>query len=76
LEYLLEDKTTKIPVSTEMPDWLCEALKAEKIFLSLYSTLSKHGVKVDEDYRPNKEELQQLKNSYEKLIPFIPKKYL
>jgi malate/lactate dehydrogenase len=75
-ESLLEEETIKIPVSTEMPEWLCTALEAKQIFLSLYSKVNKQGAKVDEDYCPNKEELAQLKNSYEKLIPLIPKKYL
>lgn len=75
-ESLLEEKETKVPVSTEMPDWLCKVLNTEKIFLSLYAKINQDGVKVCEDYQPNNEELQLLQNSYDKLIPLIPKKYL
>lgn len=74
-ESLLEDKETKIPVSKEMSNWLYKILNTEKIFLSLYAKINQDGVKVFEDYHPNNEELQLLRNSYNKLIPLIPKKY-
>lgn len=76
LEALLEKKKTKMPVSTQLPAWLCKTLNTERIFLSLYSEINQDGATFYNDYNPNKEELQQLENSYKKLIPLIPKKYL
>ena len=72
----LSQEEIYIPVSTEMPDKLCNQLNVEKIYLSLFSQVSQKGVFYDERYIPNKQEQSDLKEAYEYIIKHIPKRYL
>lgn len=73
---LLKEEKSYIPSSIEMPDFLCELLESEKIFLSLYSAINNQGVRYHKEYQPGEEELFLLKESYRNIVKYIPGKYL
>jgi L-lactate dehydrogenase len=72
---LLSNEVRKIPVSTFIPSYLSNELEDTDISLSLYSDVSKEGVRVVKEYNPNEDELDYLKKSIQLIKPFIPSEY-
>ena len=73
---LLAKSVTHIPVSMRVPDWLRNEIHSSSLFLSLYADMDAEGVRPNENYIPDSEELRLLQLAVDSLIPFLPKPYL
>lgn len=75
-ELLTSQKTQNIPASILIPENLKKNIGNHDVFISMYCSINKFGIKPSQAYKPNTKELTYLKTSIETIIPFIPKKYL
>lgn len=75
-ESLLSSEVRKFPISTFIPESLSNVLGESKIYLSLLSELSSKGSQPVKSYRPDKKEIDYLKDSIHIIKSCIPSKYV
>lgn len=75
-EMLLSNEGGVRPVSTLIPEYLKAEIGGADVYLSLNSRIDKNGARPLDSYQPDEREMELLKNSYELILPCIPKKYL
>ena len=56
----LKEESTFIPVSMQVPQWMCEQLSIEPIYLSLPAAISRRGAFVSEQYQLDGKEVSGL----------------
>ncbi len=71
-EALLSDEPKQIPVSTFIPDHLTAKLDESDIYLSLPSEVSDKGAIPTENYQPNSNEQERLKECIKVIRSYIP----